>query len=75
MHFQKKLFKLSLDTPHTVCSPIFIFLTNTTVSFDDLITNLDSANGKKVSKLALRVRFQSIVQHERVSRQLFRQTI
>ena len=35
-----------------------------TVSFEDLITNLDSAYGKKVSKLASRVRFQSIVQHE-----------
>ena len=35
-----------------------------TVSFDDPITNLDSAYCKKVSKLASRVRFQSIVQHE-----------
>ena len=35
-----------------------------TVNFDDLITDFDSAYGKKVSKLASRVRFQSIVQHE-----------
>ena len=34
------------------------------VGFDDLITNLDSAYGKKVSKLVSRVRFQTIVQHE-----------
>ena len=35
-----------------------------TVSFNDLITHLDSAYGKKVSKLASRVRFQAIVQQE-----------
>ena len=35
-----------------------------TVNFDDLITDLDSAYGKKFLKLASRVRFQSIVQHE-----------
>ena len=38
-----------------------------TVSFDDLITNLDSAYGKKVSKLGSRVRFQSTIQHEEQS--------
>ena len=35
-----------------------------TVSFDDLITNLDSPVGMKVSKLESRVRFQFIAQHE-----------
>ena len=35
-----------------------------TVAFDTLITDLDSSYGKKVSKLASRVRFQSISQHE-----------
>ena len=35
-----------------------------TVSVEDLITNLDSAYDKKVSKLASRVRFHSIVQHD-----------
>ena len=35
-----------------------------TVNFNTLITDLDSAYGKKVSKLTTRVRFQSIVQHE-----------
>ena len=35
-----------------------------TVHFNTIITDLDSAYGKKVSKLASRVRFQSIVQHE-----------
>ena len=34
------------------------------VNYDTLIADLDSAYGKKVSKLASRVRFQSIVQHE-----------
>ena len=34
-----------------------------TVSFDNLIINLDSVYGKNVSKLASRVRFRSIVQH------------
>ena len=35
-----------------------------TVNFDTLITDLDTEYGKKVSKLASRERFQSIVQHE-----------
>ena len=35
-----------------------------TVNFDTLFTDLNSAYCKKVSKLASRVRFQSIVQHE-----------
>ena len=34
-----------------------------TINFDTLITDLDSAYGKKVSKLESRVRSQSIVQH------------
>ena len=38
-----------------------------TGSFDDLIIDLDSIYGKKVSKLASRVRCQSIVQHEKQS--------
>ena len=35
-----------------------------TVNFDTFITDLNSAYGKKVSKLAFRVRFHSIDQHE-----------
>ena len=37
------------------------------VNFDTLITDLDTAHGKKVSKLASRVRFQLIDQHENQS--------
>ena len=47
---------------------------HSTVNFDTLIADLDSAYGKKVSKLASRVRFQSIVQHEGVSRRVPRRT-
>ena len=42
----------------------YYFIELSTVSFDDLITNIDSEYGKKVTKFASRVRFQSIVQHE-----------
>ena len=52
------------DTAYRMLADLHLPNELSTVSFDDLITNLDSAYVKKVSKLASRVRFQAIVQHE-----------
>ena len=52
------------DTAYRMLADLHLPDDLSTVNFDTLITDLDSAYGKKVSKLASRVRFQSIVQHE-----------
>ena len=46
-----------------------------TITFDDLIKNLNSAYGKRVSKLAIQVRFQAIILHCGVWRRLSRRTM
>ena len=51
------------DTSYCMLADCHLLNELSTASLDDLITNLDSAYGKKVSKLASRVRFQFIVQH------------
>ena len=53
-----------LETTYRMLADLHLPDDLSTVTFDTLITDLDSAYGKKVSKLASRVRFQSIVQHE-----------
>ena len=52
------------DTAYRMLADLHLPDDLSNVNFDTLITDLDSAYGKKVSKLASRVRFQSIVQHE-----------
>ena len=52
------------DTAYRMLADLHLPDELSTVNFDTLITNLDAAYGKKVSKLASRVRFQSISQHE-----------
>ena len=52
------------NTAYRMLADLHLLDDLSTVNFDTLITDLDSAYGKKVSKLAFRVRFQSIVQHE-----------
>ena len=49
------------DTAYRMLADLHFPNELSTVSFDDLITNLDSADGKTVSQLASRVRCQSIV--------------
>ena len=55
------------DTAYRMLADLHLSNKHPTVSFDNLITDLDRAYGKKVSKLASRVHLQSIVQHERKS--------
>ena len=66
------LLTLIKDTAYCMLADLYLPNELYTVSFKDLITNLDSAYGNKVSKLASRVRFQSIVKHEEQSVDEFR---
>ena len=52
------------DTAYRMLADLHLPDDLSTVNFNTIITDLDSASGKKVPKLASRVRFQSIVQHE-----------
>ena len=52
------------DTAYCMLADLHLSDDLSTVHFNTIITDLDSAYGKKVSKLASRVRFQSIGQHE-----------
>ena len=55
------------DTAYSMLADLQLPNKLSTVSFEDLITNLESAYYKKVLKLASRVRCQSIFQHKRQS--------
>ena len=52
------------DTAYRMLADFHLSDDLSTVNFDPLITDLDCAYDNTVSKLASRVRFQSIVQHE-----------
>ena len=58
------LLTLIRDTAYRMLADIHLPDDLSTVNFDTRITDLDSAYGKKVSKLASPIRFQSIVQQE-----------
>ena len=52
------------DTAYRMIADLHLPDDLSTVNFDTFITDLDSASGKKVSKLTSGIRFPSFVQHE-----------
>ena len=52
------------DTAYCILADLHLPNDLSTVNFDILITEQDSAYGRKVSKLASRISFQSAVQHK-----------